>query len=113
MPNGFDQSWIRLCAAVDGFHHSHGKWPPRVLIFPTAIKTLRTIVFSEESFAILTSRLELVPSESPFVAEDDDGNQYSFGKQGFPESRPSPSTEDWLGLQPDGPGTKHDQQRNA
>ena len=71
------------------------------------IETLRTIVFSEESFAKLTSRLELVPSESPVVAEDDDGNQYSYGEQGIPEKQPSPSAEDWLGVQPDGPGTKH------
>ncbi len=107
MPNGFDQSWIRLCAAVDGFYLSHGKWPTRVLLYATAENTLRTIVFSEESFAKLTSRLELLPSESPFVAEDDFGNQYSFGQQGFPERRPSPSAEDWIGVQPDGTGAKH------
>jgi hypothetical protein len=104
MPNGVDQNWIRLCAAVEGFYGLHGKWPRRVLIFPQAIETLRTLVFSEESFVKLISRLELVPSECPVVAEDDEGNQYSFGELGFPEGRPSPSAEEWLGVQPDGPG---------
>ena len=107
MPNGIDQPWIRLCAAVDGFYLSHGKWPSRVLLVAPAIRSLRAVVFSEESFAKLTSRLELVPSEPGVIAEDDDGNQYNFGRQGFPESRPFPSAEDWLGVQPDGPGTKH------
>ena len=79
MPNGVDQNWVRLCAAVDGFHISYGKWPLRVLICPQAIETLRTSVFSEESFVKLTSRLELIPSESPVVAEDDEGNRYSYG----------------------------------
>ena len=108
MPNGYDQSWVRLCAAVDGFYHVHGKWPTRVQVFPNAMKTLRTVVFSEESFAKLTSRLELVQSESPYVAEDDHGNHYSFGKQGFPVVRPTPCAEEWLGLQPDGPGRNDD-----
>jgi len=72
------------------------------------METLRTIVFSEESFAKITSRIELVPSESSMVAEDDDGNEYSYGKQGFPESRPTPSAEEWLEVHPDGPGTEYD-----
>ncbi len=107
MPNGFDKNWWRLCAAIDGLYVSHGKWPSRVLLFPLAIEDLKTNVFTKESFAKLTSRLDLVPSESPMVAQDDDGNQYSYDEQGFPEIKPSLSTEEWLGLQPDGPWSKH------
>ncbi len=107
MPNGFDKNWIRLCAAVDGFYVSHGKWPRRVLLYAPAIEDLRTSVFSNESFAKLTARLDLVPSESPMVAQDDDGNEYSYGEEGFPQKKPSPSAADWLGLQPDGPGRNH------
>ena len=107
MPNGVDQNWVRLVAAVDGFYLEHGRWPSRVLLYGPAIKTLKTLVFSEESFAKLTSKIDLVSSESPVVAEDDFGNQYSYGKRGFPKSRPSPSAEDWLGVQPDGPGMNH------
>jgi len=107
MPNGFDKNWRMLCAAIDGFYVSYGKWPSRVLLFAEAIENLRRDVFSLESFAKLSARLDLVSSESPIVAQDDDGNQYSYGEQGFPMSQPSPSAEEWLGLQPDGPGSKH------
>jgi len=107
MPNGFDKNWRRLCAAIDGFYVSHGKWPSRVLLFSEAIENLKTDVFTEESFAKLEARLDLVPSEASMIAQDDDGNQYSYGEQGFPETQPSPSAEEWIGLQPDGPGSKH------
>ncbi len=79
MPNGFDKNWRRLCAAIDGFYVVHGKWPSRVLLFAGAIENLKTVVFTEESFAKLAARLDLVSSESPMVAQDDDGNQYSYG----------------------------------
>lgn len=107
MPNGFDKNWVRLCAAVDGFYVSYGKWPPRVLLFAGAIENLKTDVFSHESFAKLVSKLDLVASESPMIAQDDDGNQYSYGEQGFLEQEPPVSAVDWLSIEPDGPGKKH------
>jgi len=106
MPNGVDQNWVRLLAAVDGFYLEHRSWPNRVLLHGPAIKTLQTHVFSEASFAKITLRIELVPSDSGVIAEDDNGNQYNYGKQGFPENRPSPSAEEWFGVQPDGPEFK-------
>ena len=107
MPNGFDKNWIRLCAAIEGFYVSHGKWPSRVLLFAGSIENLKTDVFSQESFAKLVSKVNLVASEAPIVAEDDEGNQYSYGAQGFPEKRPKVSAVDWLGVEPDGPGKEH------
>jgi len=107
MPNGFDKNWRRLCAAIDGFYVSYGKWPHRVLLYAGAIENLKTQVFTEESFEKLMTKLDLVPSESPMIAQDDDGNQYNYGEQGFPVTQPSPSTEEWLGLKPDGPGSNH------
>ena len=104
MPNGFDKNWVRLCAAIDGFYISHGKWPNRVLLFAGSIQNLKEDVFSQESFARLVSKLELVASESPMIAQDDEGNQYNYGNQGFPETRPLMSANDWLGIEPDGPG---------
>ena len=102
--NGFDQNWIRLCAAIDGFYVSYRKWPSRVLLCADVIEDLKVSVFSQESFAKLAATVDLVASGSPIVAQDDEGNEYSYGERGFPENRPPVSAADWLGLRPDGPG---------
>jgi len=107
MPNGFDKNWVRLCAAIDGFYVSHGKWPSRVLLFAGASETLKADVFSKKSFAKLVSKVDLVVSESPMLAQDDDGNHYNYGEQGFPDTKPPISAADWLGIEPDGPGKEH------
>ena len=104
MPNGFDKNWVRLCAAVDGFFQRHGHWPSRVIMFPESLEDLREYVFSKETFSVLSSKLELVPGEAPVVAVDTEGNRYSYGEDGFPSGRPSPSAQEWLGVRPDGRG---------
>ncbi len=105
MPNGFDKNWVRLCAAVDGFFQRHGHWPSSVIMRPEVLDDLREDVFSEETFRVLSSKLELVPGEAPIVAEDAEGNHYSYGHDGFPSSRPSPSAQEWLGVRADGRGS--------
>ena len=105
MPNGFDKNWVRLCAAVDGFFQRHGHWPSRVIVLPASLDNLRENVFSEETFRVLSAKLELIPGGAPMVAEDAEGNRYSYGEDGFPSSRPSPSAQEWLGVRSDGRGS--------
>lgn len=99
MPNGHDQQWVRFCGAVDGFRSQHGHWPSRVRGFASAMQTLRSL-FDEDSLARLESRLELVDGDGPFQAEDQEGNSYNYGAQGFPKQRPNPDASAWLGVSP-------------
>ena len=107
MANGFDKNFMRLCGAVNGFRVTHGIWPTRVRLFPGALEDLQRNVFSPESFAKLTAKLDLVADEAPMIAEDDAGQRYSYGDQGFPDENPEPDAHQWLGVIPDGPGHEH------
>jgi len=105
MPNGADRNWVRLCAAIDGFRSRYGKWPSRIRLFPGCNEDLKKIL-GPKSYSILADNVELIPDDAPIVAEDDDGHQYSYGKDGFPEKPPDIHTEEWLGIQslPEYPG---------
>lgn len=78
MPNGVVKTWVRFCAAVDGFYLEFGQWPTRVRTFPVALDDLRSL-FRNESFYRITAKLKLVPGGSPFVTEDEEGHAYSYG----------------------------------
>jgi hypothetical protein len=101
MPNGHDKNWIRLLGAIDGFRVRYDAWPTRVRIFSASLADIRDHLFSPELYAKLTQKLDLIANEAPMVAEDDDGNSYSYGAEGFPSKRPNPSARDWLGVEPD------------
>jgi hypothetical protein len=101
MPNGHDKNWIRLLGAIDGFRVRYGAWPTRVRIFPASLSNIRDHLFSAGLYAKLTQKVQLIADEAPFVAEDDAGNSYSYGAEGFPAKRPNPSARDWLGVEPD------------
>jgi hypothetical protein len=101
MPNGHDKNWIRLLGAIDGFRARYDAWPTRVRIFPASLSDIRDHLFSPELYAKLTQKVQLIADEAPMVAEDDAGNSYSYGDEGFPSKRSSPSARDWLGVEPD------------
>ena len=104
MPNGNDRNWVRACGAIDGFFVRHGHWPTRLRLFPMALEDFRQHLFTDEAFRVLESKLQLIPDpEAPMVAEDDSGHSYSYGDEGFPEVRPQPNAEVWLGVAPDTP----------
>ena len=100
MPNGHDRNWVRVCAAVDGFYIRYGRWPTRVRLFPVTLADIRDHLFTPNDYARITSKVSLVPDEAPVIAEDDSGASYSYGKEGFPKRRPSPSAEEWFGVFP-------------
>ena len=98
MPNGDDASWIRVCAAIDGFRVRYGRWPARVRLFPGALDGLRDHVLTPAEFAVVASVVELVADESaPMVAEGSEGEEYNYGQEGFPRPRPDESTREWFG----------------
>ncbi len=101
MPNGEAKNWIRLLAAVDGFRDRYGAWPTRVRLFPVALRGFREDLFTPEALALVVQRLELVEDDAPMVAEDDEGNSYSYGAEGFPKKRPNPNADQWLSVRPD------------
>jgi hypothetical protein len=101
MPNGDDKNWVRVRAAIEGFKVRHGTWPTRVRLFPAVLQNLREDLFSPEMFAKLTAKIQLISDEAPIVAEDDWGNSYSYGKDGFPHPRPDQHATEWLDVHPD------------
>jgi len=101
MPNGDDKNWIRALAAIEGFKVRYGTWPSRLRLFPAALQNIREDLFSPAMFAKLTEKIQLIADEAPMVAEDNLGNQYSYGKDGFPSTRPNPRAGEWLEVHPD------------
>jgi hypothetical protein len=99
MPNGHDKNFIRLCAAIEGFRVRYGKWPTNIRLFPGVLENLRSL-FTQEDFAKLNSRVQLIPAEASIVAEDDEGNSYSYGGEGFPSRKSDISARTWLGVLP-------------
>ncbi|MGA8780267.1 MAG: hypothetical protein WB567_05940, partial [Terracidiphilus sp.] len=69
--------------------------------FPASLRNIRENLFSPVSFAKLGEKIQLLADESPFVAEDDQGNKYSYGADGFPPHRPTPNAKEWLNIEPD------------
>lgn len=104
MPNGDDASWVRRCAAIDGFRVRYGHWPARVRMHPAALEALREHVLSPAGFEVVLSVVELVADESaPMIAEGGEGESYNYGKDGFPSQLDEPARE-WFGqaiLSPD------------
>jgi hypothetical protein len=98
MPNGEERNWIRLCGAIDGFRSTYKKWPSKIKVFDGFISEMRDHVLGPENYAILIKYVELIEDGSPIVAEDDDGNQYSYGEVGFPSNKPDITTKEWIGI---------------
>ena len=101
MPNRNDKNWIRLCAAVDGFSLRFDAWPTRVRMYPGCLTNLRDHLFTDTSYSQLLSKIELVPDEASMVAENDAGQSYDYGKEGFSHPRPETRAVDWFGVRPD------------
>lgn len=100
MPNGADKNFVRLCAALNGFKLRYEKWPARVVIYPISLQDLREFVLSPGDFRTVADKVDLVEGDAGFRAEDDTGNSYDYGSEGFPETEPSPSAREWLGVEP-------------
>ena len=99
MPNGHDRNWFRLCGAVDGFFVRFGHWPTRVRLSPGYVSDLQGL-FTPEDWDSILSKVDFVSEEAPIVAEDDAGNAYSYGQEGFPDERPTPDAWTWFGVFP-------------
>ena len=98
MPNGDDATWVRVCAAIDGFRARYGRWPTRVRLFPAALEGLRDHVLTPQGFAVVVSVIELAPDEAaPMIAEGAAGESYNYGREGFVSPRPEETTRDWFG----------------
>lgn len=105
MPNGDDASWIRVCAAIDGFRSRYGRWPVRVRLFSAALEDIRDHILTPQGFAVVASVVELVADDTaPMIAEGVAGECYNYGQEGFPKPRPDEPARDWFGqaiLMPD------------
>lgn len=96
MPNGIDKNWMRMCAAVNGFRARYQHWPVRMRILEDAISPL----FTPESLAKISEKLELVEDGSLFIAEDDASNSYNYAEEGL-SPKPDILAHIWLGVEPD------------
>ena len=97
VPNGIDKNWVRLCAAVDGFHMRYGHWPTRVRIPAISMNDFK-FLFREADLLKITSKVRFVLDEEPFVAEDEEGGRYNYGQEGFPQSETRISADEWFGV---------------
>lgn len=101
MPNGYDKNWIRLCGAIDGFKVRFGQWPTKVLLPEAILNDLEESIFTPQSMLRLREKIAFVVEDVPIVAQDECGNQYSYGDEGFPKSKPRIDAATWLGVEPD------------
>jgi hypothetical protein len=59
------------------------------------------ILFTTEDFAQITRHVELVEDDdASVIAEDDRGNQFNYGTEGFTAARLDVPARDWLGVEP-------------
>ena len=84
MPNGDDATWVRVCAAIDGFRTRYGRWPTRVRLFAGALQNLQDHVLTPAGFEVVIGIVQLVADDqAPMVAEDATGESYNYGQEGF------------------------------
>ncbi len=101
MPNGVDRNWVRFRAAVDGFRYRYGEWPSKVSLNSGTAADLRDFL-GDDPFEVLGEKLAIrIDERATFIAEDEDGRKYDYGREGFPPERPRPSAEEWLGVVPE------------
>ena len=101
MSNGYDKNWVRLCGAIDGFKVRFGHWPSRILLPKDILGDLEHEVFTPGSMARIREKVSLMVQDADMVAQDEFGNQYSYGDEGFPKRRPKPDARQWFGVKPD------------
>lgn len=102
MPDGYDKNWVRFCGAIEGFRVRHQSWPTKIRMSYGIINDFRENLFTAESFDKIEAKLRLVGDDAfIIVAEDDAGRKYSYGDEGFPETRPDIDAHEWLGVHPD------------
>jgi hypothetical protein len=101
MPNGIDKNWMRMCAAINGFRARFQSWPVRVRLPEDAISGL----FTPKSLAKIEEKLTLVEDGSPYIAEDDTGGSYNYGKEGG-GAQPDIPAHIWLDVEPDSEAVK-------
>jgi hypothetical protein len=95
MPNGDDQNWVRVFAAIDGFRVKHGRWPKRVRVMPVSYVDLVSHVLTPLGFALFSSFIELVPEdEAAMIADDESGAEYRYGRQGSVNRKVDPPTRE-------------------
>ena len=97
MPNGIDKNWYRMCAAINGFRARYDSWPTKIHLPEGAIRHL----FSEETLEKLQEKLAIIYDDSPYVAEDDLGRSYNYGREGFYDEPPDIQAREWLDVEPD------------
>ena len=100
MPNGDQRNVFRLCSAIDGFRLRYGSWPTRVRIVPSAIEDLSNHLLGKRRFAKVQAKIQLISEKgAEFIAEDEIGNSYNYGREGEPkESLSGTLARDWLGF---------------
>jgi len=92
-----DRNFIRLLAALDGFKERHGNWPPRVVVESRTLERLHEFL-GDRFMREVQRKVELAAGPAGFRAEGNGGAYYDYGKEGFPDSRPTPSAQEWLDL---------------
>ncbi len=78
----------------------YNRWPKSVRVFDFFPNELKRVL-SKEDYAKITSKIEIVGDNSPFIAIDETGKSYNYGEEGFSEEEPDIRARDWFGVTPD------------
>jgi hypothetical protein len=101
LPNGHDKNFDRLLMALRGFRSRHGRWPTRVRILPICLRDLRENLLTPEDFARVEAKVQLIEDENgEFLAEDDTGATFHYGREEQPQDVSISEAQVWLGVSP-------------
>jgi len=98
MPNGVGRHLFKVEHVIGAFHAKYGVWPTRLRLHPVVFHTLKEVLLTNDGFAKLVHKLEVVVGEEAgIIATDEGGRQIDIRttELGFETSQ---QAHDWLGL---------------
>ena len=102
-----ERNWQRFCITINGFWAKYNAWPKRIRMYEVIYLDLRDNLLSEEAFAQVLDKLEVIPvppeeegRDAALVSEDDEGRRFQYGVDGW-DWTPDESAVTWLGVSPE------------
>jgi hypothetical protein len=90
--------WGRVCATIDGFRLTYGRWPDRILVEPGHLAGLVSRHLHPAGYALVSSVVALIPDLRGMpTAEDRTGAQYLYSRDFGPEGELDAPALAWFG----------------
>ena len=96
MINGESRNWIRFQLTLEAFYTLYNKWPTTIRLYSFFIEELREKL-SGNDFQRLQDKIQMIPDDdNPFLASDDEGNEFDYCRGSSPDGLPPERALDWL-----------------